>query len=142
IVARRFVAPMGRTPDAVFHLLGTDRFGRDMVVRLAFGARVSLLVGLLAAVVSTLLGVVVGSVAGYAGGRTDRGLSAFTDAALAIPRVPLLLMLVALFQPGLLVTVLAIGLTGWMTVARLVRAEVRAIKERLFVEAARALGAP
>ena len=142
VVARRFVNPMARTPDNVLHLLGTDRFGRDILLRLALGARVSLLVGLLAAVVSTALGVLIGALAGYAGGRTDRTLSALTDAALSIPRVPLLLMLVALFQPGLAVTVLAIGATGWMTVMRLVRAEVRAVKERLFVEAARALGAP
>ena len=140
VVARRFVAPLARTPDGAFHLLGTDRFGRDLLVRLAFGARVSLLVGLVAAGVSTLLGIALGAVAGYAGGRPDRVISAVTDAALAIPRVPLLLLLVVLFQPGLVVVVVALGLTGWMTVARLVRSEVRALRERAFVEAARSLG--
>jgi peptide/nickel transport system permease protein len=141
IVARRFAAPLARTPDGAFHVLGTDRFGRDLLVRLAFGARVSLVVGLLAALVATLVGVLVGAVAGYAGGAWDRAISTITDAALAIPRVPFLLLLVALFQPGIAVTVLAIGLTGWMTVARLVRSEVRSLKKQLFVEAAAALGA-
>ena len=142
IVARRFLPPLRHTPDGIVHLLGTDRFGRDLLVRLAFGARVSLVVGLLAALVSTLIGIAIGAIAGYADGATDRLLSGLTDAALAIPRVPLLLLLVALFQPGVTVTVLAIGLTGWMTVMRLVRADVRALKQRVFVEAARALGAP
>jgi len=140
IVARRFAPPFSRTPDGAFHLLGTDRFGRDLLVRLAFGAQVSLMVGLLAALASTLLGVLLGAVAGYAGGRWDRAISAFTDAMLAIPRVPLLLLVVVLFAPGLGVTVAAIGLTGWMTVARLVRADVRSLRARAFVEAAAALG--
>ncbi len=140
IVARRFVAPLSRTPDGAWHLLGTDRFGRDVLVRLLLGARISLAVGLIAALVSTGVGVGAGALAGYAGGAVDRCIVAVTDAALAIPRVPFLLLLVALVEPGTGVTILALGITGWMTVARLVRSEVRALRGRPFVEAARALG--
>jgi len=140
VVARRFVAPLARTPDGALHLLGTDRFGRDVLARLLLGARISLAVGALAALASTAAGIAVGAVAGYAGGAADRAIVAVTDAALAIPRVPFLLLLVALVQPGAAMTVVALGVTGWMTVARLVRSEVRAAKERPFVEAAHALG--
>ena len=140
IVARRFAGPLTRTPDGVWHLLGTDRFGRDVLARLLAGARISLAVGTLAALVSTAVGIGAGAVAGYAGGAVDRAIVGVTDAALAIPRVPFLLLLVALVEPGAWVTVLALGVTGWMTVARLVRGEVRALDARAFVEAARALG--
>jgi peptide/nickel transport system permease protein len=142
IAARRFVAPFGRTPDGALHLLGTDRFGRDVLVRLLVAARVSLAVGVLAAAIASALGIVLGAIAGYARGWSDRTIVALTDAALAVPRVPLLLLLVALFEPGAAIAVAAIGLTGWMPVTRLVRAEVRALRERRFVEAARALGVP
>ena len=90
------------------------------------GARISLAVGVLAALVSMAVGIAAGAVAGYAGGAVDRVMVATTDAALAIPRVPFLLLLVALVEPGAWMTVLALGVTGWMTVARLVRSEVRA----------------
>ena len=142
IVARRFAGPLSRTPDGVWHLLGTDRFGRDVLALLLAGARVSLAVGTLAALVSTVVGIGAGAAAGYAGGTVDRLIVAATDAALAIPRVPFLLLLVVLVEPGAWVTVLALGVTGWMTVARLVRGEVRALGSRPFVEAARAAGSP
>jgi peptide/nickel transport system permease protein len=142
IVARRFAAPLARTTDGGMHLLGTDRFGRDVLARLLVGARVSLAVGVLAALVSMVVGVAAGAVAGYAGGAVDRLIMAITDAALAIPRVPFLLLLVALVEPGAAMTVVALGVTGWMTVARLIRGEVRTVRARPFVEAARALGDP
>lgn len=141
IVARRFLEPLSRSDSGALHLLGTDRFGRDLLSRLLEGGRISLAVGLLAALVSLFIGAAAGALAGFAGGRTDRVIVGATDAALAIPRVPFLLLLVALFEPGAGVTVVAIGVTGWMTVARLVRAEVRTVRARAFVEAARALGA-
>ncbi len=139
IVARRFLPPFAS--GGGWHLLGTDKYGRDILRGLLEGGRISLTVGLLAALVSLGIGVVTGAVAGYAGGTIDRTIIALTDAAIAIPRVPFLLLLVALLEPGAGVTILAIGLTGWMTVTRLVRAEVSAVKSRLFVDAARSLGA-
>jgi peptide/nickel transport system permease protein len=140
VATRRFIAPFGRTPDGTLHLLGTDRFGRDVLLRLLVAGRISLAVGLLAALVAAAIGVALGAVGGWRGGVVDRALAVLTDAVLAVPRVPLLLLLVALSRPGLALTVLAIGLTGWTTVARLVRADVRRLRGREFVDAARALG--
>jgi len=140
VATRRFTAPFGRTSDGALHLLGTDRFGRDLLLRTLVAGRVSLAVGMLAALVSAVVGVALGASGGWAGGFLDRALAALTDAVLAVPRVPLLLLLAALYQPGVALTVLAIGFTGWMTVARLVRAEVRSLRKRDFVDAARALG--
>jgi peptide/nickel transport system permease protein len=141
VVATRFVPPLARDPLGAFHLLGTDRFGRDVWTRLAHGGRISLGVGALATAISVTLGLAVGAVAGLWRGRTAALLMGVTDFALALPRVVLLLLLAALWQPSAALTVLVLGLTGWMTVARLVHGEARALVVRPFVEGAVALGA-
>jgi peptide/nickel transport system permease protein len=141
VVATRLLAPATTDIFGVFHPLGTDRLGRDVWTRLVFGARVSLSVGILAVVLSIAIGVVVGATAALARGWMATVLLALTDFALALPRVVLLLLLAALWSPSVTVVVLVLGLTGWMTVARLVYAESRGLVSRPFAEAAVALGA-
>lgn len=122
-------------------VLGTDALGRDLLSRLVWGARVSLVAGLLAALVAVAIGGSVGLSAGLAGGRVDALLMRATDGALAVPRLFLLLLLAALFRPTLQSTVLLVGATTWMAAARLVRGEALSIREREFVASARASGA-
>ncbi len=141
VVATRFLPPWSTDVLGTFHLLGTDRLGRDVWTRLAFGARVSLGVGLLAVSLSVLIGVLIGGVAGASQGVVSRGLLALTDFSLALPRVVLLLLLATLWAPGVVLVVVVLGLTGWMPVARLVHGEVRRLMAQPFVESAVALGA-
>jgi peptide/nickel transport system permease protein len=141
IVATRFLPPLSSDVHGVFHPLGTDRFGRDVWARLAYGARVSLGVGTLAVLVSLLVGVAVGAAAGFWRGWPATVLLGLTDFALALPRVVLLLLLASLWQPSAGLVIVVLGLTGWMTIARLVHGEVRALAVRPFVEGAMGLGA-
>lgn len=129
-------------PPSGGHLLGTDRFSRDVLSRLLYGARVSLPVGLLAALVGVGIGAPVGLVAGYAGGALDEALMRGVDLALAVPRIFLLLVVMALWEDvPLLALAAVIGATGWFEASRVVRASTRQLMAADFVAAARALGA-
>ena len=141
VLARRLVPPFGRDAGGSFHLLGTDRFGRDLFVRMMLAGRLSLLVGIAGAGLAGVAGTLVGAAAGWLGGIVDRTLMAIADLLLALPRLVLLLVGVALWQPGLATILVVLGLTGWMGIARLVRAEVIVVRARPFVPAAEALGA-
>ena len=142
IVATRFLAPGTTDPLGAFHLLGTDRLGRDVWARLVYGARISLGVGVLAVLLSVAIGVAVGAVAGFWRGWLGAALLGLTDFALALPRVVLLLLLASLWRPSAVLVIVVLGLTGWMPIARLVHAEVRTLAGRPFVESAVGLGVP
>jgi len=121
--------------------LGTDQLGRDVLSRMIYGARVSMLVGLGSQVIVVLLGVPLGAVAGYVGGRTDILMTRFIDVMYAFPRLLFVILVMSMLGAGLMNIFIALGLTGWVGIARQTRAQVLALKEKEFVEGARALGA-
>lgn len=134
LVRERLLAPSWSHP------LGTDHFARDVLSRILFGARVSLTVGVATVLLASALGTLVGAAAGYAGGWVDRILMRTVDGILAFPRLLLLIAIIPLFDPGITLVVLVLGLTLWPGVARLVRGEILSLKERDFTLAARGLG--
>jgi len=130
-----------REAPSAAHPFGTDELGRDVFSRVMFGARVSLEVGVFSAAVAGALGVAIGGGAGYAGGVVDAALMRATDAMLAIPRLPLLMIAAVVLQPSIPWLIMLIGAAGWMETARVLRAEFRALGPKGFVESARAAGA-
>ncbi|SHI57816.1 peptide/nickel transport system permease protein [Malonomonas rubra DSM 5091] len=128
-------------PPSWAHPLGTDDLGRDVLVRMLYGARISLLVGFVAVGISCLIGIFFGSLAGYYGGWIDSLIMRFVDIMLCFPTFFLILAVIAFLDPSIWNIMIVIGLTSWMGVARLIRAEFLSLRQRDFVLAAQALGA-
>lgn len=138
--ALRLKPPVWLQGGVAGHLLGTDTLGRDILSRVIFGARVSVTVGICAVLVAGLIGVTLGLLTGYLGGVVDNALMRFTDAFLAIPGLLLTILVVGVVGPGLFTLIGVLGVTTWVSYARVVRGEALALRNREFVQAARALG--
>jgi peptide/nickel transport system permease protein len=137
----RLTPPMWNAGGTARHPLGTDTLGRDVASRLLYGARVSMIVGLAAVVVAGVLGVALGLLSGYYRGLTDDVLMRLGDVQLAFPVLVLAVAVLAVLGASLANVILVLGVTGWITYARIVRGETLSLRQREFVEAARALGA-
>lgn len=127
-------------PPSRDYPFGTDQLGRDMLSRMIYGARISMIVGLGAQVIVVLLGVPIGALSGFLGGRTDLVLMRLVDVMYAFPNLLFVILVMSMLGAGLMNIFIAIGLTGWVGIARQTRAQVLALKEKEFVEGARALG--
>jgi peptide/nickel transport system permease protein len=131
-----------RKPPTIGHWMGTDDLGRDLLTRILYGGRISIMIGVLSAFVGTGLGALIGAVSGFYGGRLDNVLMRFTDIAYSIPTLPLLIVLSSFSNSAVPIMVLIIGFLSWMPTARVVRGSVLSLKEKEYVEAARMIGAP
>jgi peptide/nickel transport system permease protein len=136
VLETRYLAPSWT------HLMGTDEFGRDLLSRAIYGARVSLSIGLLAMVVAKLIGTTYGAIAGYFGGWVDNVMMRAVDVVIAFPTFYLMLMLVGVFEANIVVLVLILGLTAWPGTARFIRGEFLSLREQEFIESARSIGLP
>jgi len=128
------------SPPTSAHPFGTDELGRDVFTRMIWGSRISLKVGFIAVGIAIAIGTVIGAISGFYGGKVDALLMRFVDIMLAFPTFFLILAVISIVEPSISTIMIVIGLTGWMDVARLVRAEFLTLKEREFISAARALG--
>ena len=136
VLETRYLAPSWS------HLMGTDEFGRDLLSRAIYGARVSLSIGLLAMLVSKVIGTTYGAIAGYAGGWVDDVMMRTVDVVIAFPTFYLMLMLVGVFEANIVMLVLILGLTSWPGTARFMRGEILSLKRQEFTDSARAIGLP
>jgi peptide/nickel transport system permease protein len=134
IVRTRYLAP------SADHPMGTDKFGRDTLSRVIYGARISLSIGFIAVAISVTLGTLIGAVAGYFGGWVDSVAMRLVDLLISFPRLVLLLAIIALFQPSIFLIIAVLGVTGWMGTSRIVRGQFLALREQEFVQATKALG--
>ena len=132
---------LGVTTPSLAHAFGTDELGRDLLARVLYGGRISLMVGLVGTLVSLIIGVSWGAIAGYVGGRIDDLMMRVVDVLYALPYIFLVILLLVFFSKSLLMLFVALGLVQWLTMARIVRGQVLSLKHQTFVEAARALGA-
>jgi oligopeptide transport system permease protein len=134
---------LGATPPSWKHWLGTDPLGRDLLVRTMNGGRIAIIVGLTATAVALAIGVTWGAIAGYAGGKIDEAMMRFVDVLYTLPSTVFVIVIMAMVESRSIVLLFAlIGLISWLTMARIVRGQVLSLKNREFVEAARALGVP
>lgn len=133
---------LGAAPPSAQHWLGTDTFGRDLLVRILHGGRISLLVGLIATFVALVIGVTWGAIAGYAGGRVDAVMMRIVDILYALPFMIFVVLLTVVFGRSMLLLFLALGAVEWLTMARIIRGQVQALRHQEFVEAAVSLGLP
>jgi len=131
---------LGASPPSSAHLLGTDVLGRDLLSRILYGARISLLVGFIATTVALLIGVSWGIIAGYAGGKVDSTMMRIVDILYGLPFIIFIILLMVIFGRNLWLLFLAIGAVEWLTMARIVRAQVLSLKNQEFVLAAQAMG--
>ena len=131
---------LGATPPSAAHWLGTDIFGRDLLTQIMYGGRVSLAVGFIATAMALLIGISWGAIAGYAGGRVDALMMRVVDILYALPFMIFIVLLMVVFGRNMLLLFLAIGAVEWLTMARIMRAQVQGLKEQEFVEAAHSLG--
>ena len=137
---RRFTPPVWQPGGNSTYPLGTDQVGRDVLSRIVHGARISLLVGVAAVCVSLIVGVTAGLISGFFGGKPDTVIGTVVDVNLSFPQILLALAFVAALGPSLVTIIVVLGLTGWERYTRVVRAEVMALREKEFIEAARAIG--
>lgn len=131
---------LGASPPSTAHWLGTDVLGRDLLTRIMYGGRVSLMVGFIATSVALLIGVLYGTIAGYVGGRVDAVMMRIVDILYALPFMIFIILLMVIFGRNILLLFLAIGAVEWLTMARIVRSQVLTLRQQEFVEAAISIG--